>query len=182
MYHPPTTLSLQSEVFAIINECVRAGTLWSHPWSDQPMPPTLARRLNAASHLRSQLNATAAGIDQRNKAGGGGGGASYLALSGCSGSSRSSSSRFAASAEPPPLSQPPPPSRKKKLQQQPAQPQQHGGGSGSGAGLLQLVFGQQEQDLTEADWDRLTIRGTCTTLEKRYFRLIQVRVKEVIGS
>lgn len=31
-----------------------------------------------------------------------------------------------------------------------------------------------QEPLTEADWDRLTIRGTCTTLEKRYFRLIAV--------
>jgi hypothetical protein len=41
----------------------------------------------------------------------------------------------------------------------------------SASSLLQLVFGQQEE-ITDADWERFTIRGTCTNLEKRYFRLI----------
>jgi SAC3/GANP family len=36
---------------------------------------------------------------------------------------------------------------------------------------LNLVFGN-EDTIEEADWDDLTIKGTCTDIEKRYFRLI----------
>jgi hypothetical protein len=41
-------------------------------------------------------------------------------------------------------------------------------------GALRMVFGRGAgaAPLTQADWERMAIKGTCETVEKRYFRLI----------
>jgi hypothetical protein len=54
--------------------------------------------------------------------------------------------------------------RAKKYQSEDVQPKKK-------AQALNLVFGNEDA-IEEADWDDLTIKGTCQVIEKRYFRLI----------